>query len=90
MEKENTLANLLIDESFLRWLRDDAKKREEDKWNEWLSSDPERKALVDKAKKINSMPFREWDDSSDKIQQLEKLMHTLEEISTLKLFKDGN
>ncbi|MDZ7690787.1 MAG: hypothetical protein U5K69_06575 [Balneolaceae bacterium] len=87
MEKENTLANLLNDESFLRWLRDDAKKSEENKWKEWLYSDPKRKAVIEKAKKINSMPFREWHNSTEKFQQLEKLKHALQETSNLKLFK---
>lgn len=87
--ENNRLANLLNNESFLRWLREDASREEQDKWEKWMSSNPERKILVEKAKKIITLPFREWDDSTAKSQELQELMSSLEDTTNLRLLKDN-
>jgi hypothetical protein len=59
--KDPNLKKLLNDESFIRWLKDEATVEERQKWDHWLNDDPEREIITQKAKKIATMPFVEND-----------------------------
>jgi hypothetical protein len=56
---QSDLKKLLNDESFIRWLRDEASNQGKRKWDRWLGERHERYAIVQKAKKIVTMPFTE-------------------------------
>ncbi|WP_395259092.1 hypothetical protein [Halalkalibaculum sp. DA3122] len=81
------MADLLNDESFLRWLEDKAPRRQSIKWNRWVARSPERRKLVARAQIVVSMPFKDWGSESDKQQQLERLMNVLNKTGNLKLIK---
>ena len=76
--QHSNLEELLNDESFIRWLRDEATRQEEQKWDRWLADDPENRMTVRKAKKIITMPFIE-DIPSDTKEELRILIEQIEE-----------
>jgi hypothetical protein len=57
--KHPDLKELLNDESFIRWLNDEAAFEEQQTWDRWLGDDPRRQHIVQKAKKLMTMPFAE-------------------------------
>jgi hypothetical protein len=81
MEQSN-LEKLLNDESFLRWLKDKATIEEQQRCDRWLSDDPERRIIVEKAKKLVTMPFIEKNppDVEKQLQTLQKKLEKLEKI----------
>jgi succinate dehydrogenase/fumarate reductase flavoprotein subunit len=73
--KQTALKELLNDESFIRWLQDEAAPEEQQTWDRWLTDGPEKQALVQKAGKIMTMPFVEKTppDVEKELQELEDL-----------------
>lgn len=65
-EKFN-LGELLNDDSFIRWVKEDDQlsDSQKEKWDDWLSSNEGNADLLRKAKKIISMPFKEADEDCD-------------------------
>jgi len=65
MGRQVTLAQLLNDESFLRWLRKTASVPEQQEWEQWLLEDERHEILVKKAQKIIRMPFKKTTPEPD-------------------------
>lgn len=78
MSKQNDeIAELLADDSFLRWINNEATTAEQQKWEQWLEEDPANIHLLRKAKDLNrSLQFEEEDPNT--IMQLKKLEDALE------------
>lgn len=79
---QSNFAKLLNDESFIRWLKDEAMSEEQQRWDHWLADDPERRIIVEKAKKLVTMPFIEKNppDVEKQLQTLQKKLEKLEKI----------
>ncbi|MDR8392417.1 FecR domain-containing protein [Aliifodinibius sp. S!AR15-10] len=52
MPRKQTLEDLLDNDSFVRWIKDNASEEENKYWQEWLSEDPTRKELVEQAREL--------------------------------------
>jgi hypothetical protein len=57
--QQSGLKKLLNDESFIRWLKDEATFKEQQRWDNWLGEYPERQIIIKKAKKLVTMPVVE-------------------------------
>lgn len=77
MNTSKTIADLLNDESFLRWIRDEATIPEKKKWTQWLSENPNYQVKVEKAQKIVFMPFKNPDKLSGKAEEIRKMKESL-------------
>lgn len=73
MSSSEILSKLLNDESFLRWLRNNASLEEKTKWKRWLLQHPEHRKVVEKAHKFVTMPFGKVQEGPDKKEQLNEL-----------------
>lgn len=68
---------LLNEESFMRWLKNEAEPNEREKWEQWRSENQYHKILEKKAKKIVNMPFNDWSSQIDTEEELEKISQLL-------------
>jgi ferric-dicitrate binding protein FerR (iron transport regulator) len=68
------LAELLSDESFVRWIKGKAASEEQKKWDRWLQADDSRRTLVSRAQALYNLPFKytEEQDTSFQCQRLQK------------------
>ncbi|GAB6283393.1 MAG: FecR domain-containing protein [Ignavibacterium sp.] len=68
------LNELLNDESFNRWIKNEANEMEQEYWNEWLSEEKENQELVFTAKKFLNISFIEEEkpDVEYEFHKLEK------------------
>lgn len=72
-EKFN-LGELLNDDSFISWVKQDNRlsESEKQKWDDWLSSDKKNNRILRRAKKIIDMPFKETQEDCD-LSELQRL-----------------
>lgn len=52
MPEKQDLEGLLENDSFLRWIKDEANKQEQDYWLKWMRGDPARRELVEQAHEL--------------------------------------
>lgn len=52
MPEKQDLKGLLENDSFLRWINNEANKQEQDYWLKWMRQDPTRKELVEQAHEL--------------------------------------
>lgn len=78
MSKQNDqIAQLLTDDSFLRWINDEASKREQQKWDRWLVEDPANNQLFREARELyRSLEFEE--EHPNTILELKRLEKVIE------------
>lgn len=76
-DSEYTLAALLSDDSFFRWINNEASGKEKKKWQQWMEEKEEREKIVEKARKVANMPFREVEQSIDVFTELRDLKSKL-------------
>lgn len=75
--KHEILADLLSDESFVRWIRGEASLDEQQRWNKWLSEKSDRNNLVREAQRLYNLPFHELKES-DTSSQLHRLQQSID------------
>jgi hypothetical protein len=80
--REPNIAKLLNDESFIRRLKDEATTNGQQKRERWLTDRPPKRTIIEKAKKIVSMPFAEYisPDMEKKLQALKKEIKKIEKL----------
>lgn len=71
------LQELLNDDSFIRWLNGQCSRDECKKWNNWSRENFTHQMIVEKAKKIVTIPFTEK-ACPDKIAELNRLMEQID------------
>lgn len=76
-EQNDQVAQLLIDDSFLRWINNTATTAEQQKWNRWLEEDPANIHLLREAREMyRSLQFEE--EHPDAVVQLRRLEDALD------------
>lgn len=78
MSKQNDqIAQLLTDDSFLRWINDEATPPEQQKWDRWLEEDPANIQLLREARELyRSLQFEE--EQPNTTAQLHRLEEALD------------
>ncbi|SHF96340.1 FecR family protein [Fodinibius roseus] len=78
MSKQNDqITQLLTDDSFLRWINDEATPLEQQKWDRWLEEDPANIQLLREARELyRSLQFEE--EQPDTTAQLRRLEEALD------------
>lgn len=72
--KKNNIKYLLNDESFLRWINDNASPEERNHWERWLKSDLNNQRILDSAKKYLNLPYYQKEITEGEIgEQLHQL-----------------
>lgn len=69
MEPSNKhLADLISDESFVRWVKGQATTEEQEHWNKWLRNDQNNRLLLRRAQKLYRLPFGLVEESDAHVQ----------------------
>lgn len=75
-KQNDQIAKLLSDDSFIRWIKDEATSEEQQKWENWLEEDPANFRYLRKAREVyQSLQFEE--EHPDTLMQLQRLEETL-------------
>lgn len=73
------LEDLLLDDSFIRWINGKADRHENQRWNGWISRNPEDRQLAEEAARMmRCMPMKQL-DNSDVEAELIKLNNKIDE-----------
>lgn len=74
--QNDQIAQLLSDDSFLRWIKGEATSLEQQKWDHWLDKDPANLKLLREAREVyRTLQFKE--EQPNTAMQLQRLEETL-------------
>lgn len=82
MSQNQKLEDLLENDSFVRWITDQADTKEEDLWLAWMREDPTRERLVEQARELTAVAGLEEPISSEPEHEFRKLEHSLDEVES--------
>ncbi|MDR8392780.1 FecR domain-containing protein [Aliifodinibius sp. S!AR15-10] len=77
-KSDQQLAELISDESFVRWIKGTASTREQQRWDSWEKEDPAHRELKTKAEMFYQVPL-EMDAADDLEMQLDSLNQRIDE-----------
>lgn len=74
------LIDLLNDDTFLKWIKcsETLPTSEKKRWDQWLEQSSQHKEMVQHAKKILDMPFREVTIDCTSSGELDRLLESLD------------
>lgn len=81
---EDQIERLLADDSFVRWIEEEASAKEASQWQDWLHGDPVRKKLVEEAKTLHSSFRFKPGDRPDMEAELSKLHRSIDKSQPVK------
>ena len=85
----NNLLELLLDDSFVRFLKGVASEKEEAKWSAWMQEEAERTELVNRGKRLITEGLQTV-SKPDSEQELKKLLERIESVPKFKTFNSSN